>query len=139
MIESYVKRIDTYAEKKSTLYSVLWGQCSDTMKTKIKALDIFELISENSDSLALLKEIKGISYRFECRDNIYMSMDDAKAIFYTNNKVHDELDADYLTKFKYICQVIEHYGGNLGDNQALIDEELLNLVILAYITDKEKE
>ena len=55
MIESYVKRIDTYAENKSTLYSVFWGQCSDTMKTKIKALDIFELISENSDSLALLK------------------------------------------------------------------------------------
>ena len=79
-IESYVKRIDTYAENKSTIYSVLWGQCSDTMKTKIKALDIFELISENSDSLALLKEIKGISYRFESRDNIYMSMDDAKAL-----------------------------------------------------------
>ena len=55
MIESYVKRIDTYAENKSTLNSILWGQCSDTMKTKIKALDIFELISENSDSLALIK------------------------------------------------------------------------------------
>ena len=55
IIERYVKRIDTYAENKSTLYSVLWGQCSDTMKTKINALDIFELILENSDSLALLK------------------------------------------------------------------------------------
>ena len=39
MIESYVKRIETYAENKITLYSVLWVQCSDTMKTKIKALD----------------------------------------------------------------------------------------------------
>ena len=84
MIEIYVKIIDTYAENKSTLYSVLWGQCSNRMKTKIKALDIFELISENSDILALLKEIKGISYRFESRDNIYISMDDAKALFYTN-------------------------------------------------------
>ena len=55
MIESYVKRIDTYAENKSTLYSVLWGQFTDKMNTKIKALDTFELISENSDSLALLK------------------------------------------------------------------------------------
>ena len=60
-----------------------------------------------------------------------MSMDDAKALFYTNKQVHDESDADYLTKFKDICQVIEHYGGNLGDDQALIDEELVNLVILA--------
>ena len=106
------------------------------MKTKIKALDIFELVSENSDSLVLLKETKGISYRFESRDNIYMFMDDAKALFYTNKQVHDESDADYLTKFKDICQVIEHYGGNLGDDQELIDEELVNLVILAYATDK---
>ena len=75
------------------------------MKTKIEALDIFELISENSDSLALLKEIKGISYRFESMDNIYMSMDDAKALFYANKQLHDESDADYLTKFKDIFAI----------------------------------
>ena len=65
-----------------------------------------------------------------------MSMDDTKALFYTNKQVHDDSDAYYLTKFKDICQVIEHYGENLGDDQALIDEELLNLVILAYATEK---
>ena len=66
-------------------------------------------------------------------------MDDAKALFYTNRQVHDESDANYLTKFKDICQVIEHSGGSLCDDQALIDKELVNLVILAYATDKEKE
>ena len=44
-----------------------------------------------------------------------------------------------MTKFKDICQFIEHYGGNLGDDQALIDEELVNSVILAYAKEKEKE
>ena len=53
-------------------------------------------------------------------------MDDAKVLFYTNKQVHDDSDAEYLTKFKDICQVIEHYGRNLGDDQALIDEELVN-------------
>ena len=138
-VESYVKRIDMYAENKSTLYSVLWGQCSDTMKTKIKALANFETMSEHSDSLALLKEIKGISYRFECRDNIYMSMDDAKAIFYTNKQVHDESNADYLTKFKDICEVIEHYGGSLCDDKAMIEEELANLILQDPSCSKEEK
>ena len=58
-VGSYVKRIDLYIENKSTLYSVLWGQCSDTMKAKIKALENFEKMSEHSNSLtSLLKEIK---------------------------------------------------------------------------------
>ena len=127
-VESYVKRIDLYAENKSTIYSVLWGQCSDTMKTKIKALANFETMSDHSNSLTLLKEIKGISYRFESRDNIYMSMDDAKALFYTNKQAHDESNADYLTKFKDMCEVIEHYGGSLCDDEAMIVEELANLI-----------
>ena len=127
-VESYVKRIDLYAENKSTLYSVLWGQCTDTMKTKIKALANFKTMSEHSNSLTLLKEIKGISYRFESRDNIYMSMDDAKALFYTNKQSHDESNANYLTKFKDMCEVIKHYGGSLCDDKAMIKEELANLI-----------
>ena len=66
-------------------------------------------------------------------------MDDAKALLYTNKQVHDESNANYLTKFKDMCQVIEHYGGSLCDDQALIDKELVNLVIPAYATDEEKE
>ena len=66
-------------------------------------------------------------------------MDDSKALFYTNKQRHDESNADYLTKFKDMGQVIEHYGGSLCDDQALIDEELVNLAIPAYATDEEKK
>jgi hypothetical protein len=126
-VENYVKRTDTYEDNKSTLYSVLWGQCSDTMKTKIRSITVYDTMSEHSDSLTLLKEIKGISYRFESKDNLYMSMDDAKALFYTNKQAHDESNADYLNKFKDMCQVIEHYGGSLCDDKATIDQEEITI------------
>ena len=80
------------------------------MKTKLKALKVYEDMSDDGDSLTLLKEIKGISYRFETRDNIYSSMHDAKAAFYKNKQGKDETNSDYLSRFKDIYQVVEHYG-----------------------------
>ena len=99
-ISNYVKRAEMYNENKNKLYSVIWGQCSDTMKTKLKALKAYEEISEGSDSLKLLKEIKGISYRFETRNNLYSSMHDAKVAFYKNEQGKDETNSDYLSRFK---------------------------------------
>ena len=31
-ISNYVKRVEMYNKNKNKLYSVIWGQCSDTMK-----------------------------------------------------------------------------------------------------------
>ena len=50
---------------------MIWGQFSDTMKKNSKALKAYEDLSEHhSDSLKLLKEIKGILYRFETLDSL---------------------------------------------------------------------
>jgi len=92
-------------------------------KTKLKALKVYEDMSDDGDSLALLKEIKGISYRFETRDNIYSSTHDAKAAFYKDKQGKDETNSDYLSRFKDIYQVVEYYGGNLCDDDALIKHE----------------
>ena len=97
-----------YKENKSKLYSVIWGQCSDTMKKKLKALKAYKDLSDDSDSLKLLKEIKGILYWFDTRDNLYSSMHDAKVAFYTNKQGKDESNSDYLSRFKDIYKVVEH-------------------------------
>jgi hypothetical protein len=43
--------------------------------------------------------------------------------YYTNKQGHGESNADYLNKFKDMCQVIEHYRGSLCDNKAMIEQE----------------
>ena len=114
-ILNYVKRTEEiYKEKKSTPVSIIWGQCSDTMMTNIKALDVYyKDLSECSDRLELMKEIKVIFNGFESQDNLYMPMDDAKASFYTNKHGQVESSSDYLTKFKIMHQDIQHYEGSL--------------------------
>ena len=37
-VSNYVKCVEMYDKNKNNLYSVIWGLCSDTMKTKLKAL-----------------------------------------------------------------------------------------------------
>jgi hypothetical protein len=123
-IEHYVTQLKAYKSNKCSMYSLIWGQCSESMQAKIKSTTGFESMRDNTDSLELLQTIKGIAYKFEAQDNIYMAMDDAKNAFYTYVQSHDETNASYLTKFKNMVEVIEHYGGSVGDDEIFVTSEL---------------
>ena len=43
-IDEYMKRLNYYEENKTTLYSLIWGQCTDIMRAKLEALKIFKSI-----------------------------------------------------------------------------------------------
>jgi hypothetical protein len=120
----YVKRKSLYSENKGALYSVVWSQCSDAMQAKIKADASFQAAHDDGDSLQLLKIIKGIAFKFESQKNIYIALDSAKADFYTSRQGQDETNAIYLSRLKNSKEVIEHFGGNIGEDPALVDHEL---------------
>ena len=113
-VSSYVKRAESYLENKSKLYSVIWGQCSETMKTKIQAFEAYEDLSE----------VKGISYCFETRENLYSAMHDAKVAVYTNKEGKDKTDC-----FKDTYQVVMHYRGSLCNDEVLILYEMIVMII----------
>ena len=126
-VDSYCKRKDTYISNKIALYSVIWSQCSEVMQARLKSSKDFESMNDDSDSLALLLEIKGISYRFEAQSNLYLALTHAKAAIYAYQQGPNETNASFMSKFKNYIEVIEHYGGTIGDDVALINEELKNL------------
>jgi hypothetical protein len=88
------------------------------MQAKIKSDDSYDTMHEDSDSLALLKIIKGVAYKFESQKNIYLALDDAKSAFYKYHQGADDTNASKM------IEVIEHYGGSIGDDKALVMEEL---------------
>jgi hypothetical protein len=66
------KEVDEHVRKKSylkenlkTLYSLIWGQCTDVMRARIKALDKHNNMSNTGDPIALLKAIKALVYNFQ--------------------------------------------------------------------------
>ena len=76
-IKGYVARMEKYTENKHKLYSVIWGQCSDSMQSKLQNKDNFMQIDEDRDCLNLLKEIKGIMFNFESEQYPIISMHQA--------------------------------------------------------------
>jgi hypothetical protein len=58
LIDEHVKRLTHLGENLKTLYSLVWGQCSDIMRQKVEAQDAFETISTTGDGLGLLRALK---------------------------------------------------------------------------------
>ena len=119
-IDQYVERESKYEQNRANLYSVIWAQCSSAMQSKLKSIDAWNDIEMKRNCLKLLLEIKGIAYRFESQGYIYLSLDDAKDEFYAYRQGKNESNSDYLTKFKSMLEVINHYGGYFGNDPALV-------------------
>jgi len=64
-IKQYVTRSSRYTANKTKLYEVIWGQFPHAMQAKLQSTSNFDVIDRNRDSLALLKEIRRVSYKFE--------------------------------------------------------------------------
>jgi len=120
-VSAYCTRTDYLDSNLKTAYAVIWGQCSEAMKAKLTSLDDFETKSHKSDCVWILKEIKGITYRFEGQRYIYLSLDDARTSYYAYTQGAEDSISSYLEHFCSLVEVLEHYGGAIGEDPGLLD------------------
>jgi hypothetical protein len=105
------------------------------MKAKLTSLDDFETNSHESDCVWILKEIKGITYRFEGQRYIYLSLDDARTTYYAYTQGAEDSISSYLEHFRSLVEVLEHYGGAIGEDPGLLDA---TAAVLANADDATK-
>ena len=122
-VEEYVKRDIALTENLKTVYSLVWGQCTDILKAKLEALTVYTKIKKDYDVIGLLKQIKTITYKFEEHNYIYLSLYNAWRNFYTFKQGKDDTNAQYLEKFTNMVDVLEQYGGRFGYDYASIAEQ----------------
>jgi hypothetical protein len=77
-ITDYSKRKGVIQQNTKAVFAVIWGQCSESMKDKIKSLDEYETKVDDGDCVWLLTNIKGIMMRFEGQRSLFLSLDDAE-------------------------------------------------------------
>ena len=53
-VDGYVRRKDTLDQNLRTLYSLIWGQCSPSMKAKLEARNTHKDIRDRMDAMSLL-------------------------------------------------------------------------------------
>jgi Reverse transcriptase (RNA-dependent DNA polymerase)/Zinc knuckle len=109
-----------------TLYSVVWGQCSEAMKTKLQTHDDFPAKDLLADCAWLLKEIKAITFQFEGQRYLFLSLDDAHCDLCAYRQGPLESISIYHNTFKNMVDVLEHYGGNFGTDDGLIQAASLH-------------
>ena len=60
-IRRYATRLDKQTANQRALYSVMWGQCSPTLQSKIQGVSTFRTMHTSCDLSALLNEIRNVS------------------------------------------------------------------------------
>jgi hypothetical protein len=76
-VDKYVKKGSWLAEHVKSLYSFVWGQCSEAMRQKVEAVENFEIISNASDGIALLNAIKNADYNYQSQKYPIESINEA--------------------------------------------------------------
>ena len=101
-------------------YSLVWGQCTDLLRAKVEALNNYAQIKRDSHVLALLREIKGITFKFEDQCYVPHLLYQAYRSFYNLRQKPKDTNTQYLKQFNNTVDIIEQYGGSLGNDSALI-------------------
>jgi hypothetical protein len=128
-IKSVGKRRTFLEENIKTLYTIIWGQCTDIMQQKIEAAENFEEVWNNGDGLALLEIIKSITYAFHSQKYTGQSLFEAYKKFFNQVQGRTTTVKEHLTNFNNRVDVIESIGGSFS----------LDPGMLRYVLNGKKE
>ena len=105
-VKMYVMRKNRYQENKEKLYSVIRGQCSDAMQSKLQSKSRFAEMDEERDCLKLLNEIKAVMFNFETQQYPDMSMHLACQKYFNFKQMKYKSVTDYYKRFKTTIKVL---------------------------------
>ena len=122
-LKEFLKDKKAVKTTKRSLHNVVWGQCSQMLRTKLKGDDELAKIEIDGDVVELLKKIRGVCRQMTTNESLYDSIDEAKRRYYTYRQQPEDDNETHLRTFKSNSDVIEHYKGSLYEDKALIDYE----------------
>jgi hypothetical protein len=121
-MKSYMKRLEKLESNMRAIYAIVWGQCSPMMQSKLESLDAYSVESAKCACVWLLKEIQGITHRFEGTRNVFISLDDAWCSYYGYHQGAHQTLHEYLKEYQSLVQVLEHYGAAIGSEGPYLEQ-----------------
>ena len=103
-VEAYTKVKHVLTKSSKKLYSLVLGQCTESLRAKMKEREEWKEIDKKSNSVELLRMIKGIPFKGDTGKNIYMTAWKVRRKsdnLFQNNKTPEI----YLEKFLINVQV----------------------------------
>ena len=122
-VKEYVKQTSRLQENIKHLWALVWGQCSDTIRTRLQALDTHEDMHAASDGLQLLVAIKDLMYNVQEQKYVPLSIHLAKRQFFLLSQGRNTV-GEYYEQFKNQTDVLDHIGAGIGDDNAITRQVL---------------
>jgi Zinc knuckle len=122
-VKAYVKRTQLLKSNLGTIHAVTWGQCSEAMKAKIKALVDYKVKTEDNDCFWLLKQIKAVTLQFDEKRNKFISLLDARTSLLNCKQLQGQTNDQYLETIRGWADTIEYHGGMVAENYTLVPDQ----------------
>ena len=114
-----MKRRSTLDANVQKSYSLVLGQCTYLLKSKLNHSNKWNADSTTYDVLILIRIIRRITFKFDEQKYLPLVLHQAKANFY-NIRQGSLSNAEYLEKFNNVADIMTSYNGQLH-NQAITD------------------
>lgn len=138
-IDQYVKRLDQLEENIRTLYSIVWGQCTDALIAKVEATTDYAAASLDNNGIELLKIIKSIAFNFQSQKYLAQAVHEAKRRFYTQFQGKTMTPQEYLEQFNDHIDILTHVGAVIGPDTSIVHQIAGPTVVAAdAITDAHR-
>jgi hypothetical protein len=95
-------------------YSLILGQCTELLKSKLKQSGDWDQVSTVYDLLGLTRLIKSIVFKFDDQKFLPVSLHQAKQNFYIMRQ-GQITNAEYLEKFNNLVDIASSYNGDILD------------------------
>jgi capsular polysaccharide biosynthesis protein len=117
--EAFVKRTATLEDNIQKTYSLVIGQCTDLLQSKLKQQAQWNTISLEQDAIALVSLIKTITFKFEDQKFLPLALYQSKANV-CNLRQNNMSNHEHLQRFQNLVDVATSYDGQLHD-QSIVD------------------
>jgi hypothetical protein len=114
-VKQYVKRASLLTSNKAATHAVIWGQCSEAMKARIKTLDDYQARSEANDCFWLLQKIRAVTMELDEKKHGIMSLLDARCELLNCRQAHNQTVSKYRETLKGWADAIRFHGGSVAE------------------------
>ena len=136
-IDGIIKHEDVLESNIKMLFSLVWGQFSDSVLVKMEAQTNFTMIAKTSDLLALLKLLKQDAYNFQSQKYKVQAKYNAKWQCFHLLQEQNSDNKSFLDCFNNCGNVLEHCGGSMVDYED-IEKELTELSLTQQMATDEQ-
>ena len=99
------------------MYSVILGQCTEAMRSKLEGDDTFAGISKARDAILLLKLLRQISFNYVAKTYPFLALHTALKNYYAHHQGFYTTCDTYQESYQNHQEVVEHCGGQLDITQ----------------------